>query len=196
MFFSFFSHPMKYWAPRWFRRFVRIRRIFVGIEKRVFFGMRFLFFFSRCRTRDRAARRSRARIYTSAVCRKIWRNRIWRISSVPTAELSHRGYCATTSPVSLRKSACSIVFASFPRWFICHDNKNFSDRIKFPTCQFLRQREMYYLQTKVSTSRYGYRLKYILVRKYFFQSTYIRFILLFYSRWYEYDEINVRENYI
>lgn len=57
-------------------------------------------FVSRYHTRDRAARRSKVRIYTLAACRRIWRSRIWRTSSVLTAELSRREYCATTSPVS------------------------------------------------------------------------------------------------
>lgn len=58
------------------------------------------FFLFRYRTRDRAARRLKARIYMSAACRKIWRNRIWKIFSVLTVESSRHGYCATTSPVS------------------------------------------------------------------------------------------------
>lgn len=55
---------------------------------------------NRYRTRDRAARRSKAQTCTWAVCRRTWRNKIWRIYSARTAESSRRGYFATTSPVS------------------------------------------------------------------------------------------------
>lgn len=96
--------------------YVYIRIIDRYLEERNLCRGVFVAFFFRYRTRDRAARRSKVQICMSAVCRKIWRSRIWRISSVLMAELSRRGYCATTLPVGLCKKKFCQSLASHLSW--------------------------------------------------------------------------------
>lgn len=187
----------QYQAPRWrWSRFYssdNLTNTFRDGKENIFLE-RDVFYFPRCRTRDRAARRSRARICTWAACRKIWRSRIWKISSVLTAELSRRVYCATTSPVSLRKVRLFIVFASFPSRQSFRPNK-ISDRLSI----FLTTRDKLSVDespTKSSLHRLNNMFSHAVSSSRFKSD--LSNLSLLYSRWKrtsQFDEIDVRENY-
>lgn len=118
----------------------------------------FVAFFFRYRTRDRAARRSKVQICMSAVCRKIWRSRIWRISSVLMAELSRRGYCAITLPVGLCKKKFCRHLASYLPWIFATIEQIFLVNI------FVARRK-YKLRVKVfDITVFKYRVKLTFLR--------------------------------